>query len=310
MSAGGSSGGAAAAVAAGVVPAAHASDCAGSIRIPAAACGLVGLKPSRRRAPWPEGGWGGIAEELVVTRTLRDTRLFLDVLGDGGYLDAPSTMRVALSTDHWAGADPDPAVVEATIAAARRLEAAGHDVETVDVLVADEWLMRTWDALFSRWVARDVDGLVARTGRPADSSTLEPTTLLAVTAARRLTVDDVTQAQVEQGRITHHLATRLAGFDALLTPTLGRPAIPLEWVHGFVEPFETYLERNSELFPYSYLFNVAGWASLAVPVPHQDPTAPAPLSVQLSGPPGSEHRLLALGEPAGAGFRPVVPLRA
>ncbi|MEM8747602.1 MAG: amidase family protein, partial [Actinomycetota bacterium] len=69
LSAGGSSGGAGAAVAAGVVPVAHASDCAGSIRIPAAACGLVGLKPSRRRVPWPDGGWGGIAEEFVLTRS-------------------------------------------------------------------------------------------------------------------------------------------------------------------------------------------------------------------------------------------------
>ncbi|MEZ5265393.1 MAG: amidase family protein [Acidimicrobiales bacterium] len=82
-SAGGSSGGAAAAVAAGVVPVAHASDCAGSIRIPAAACGLIGLKPTRGRVPWGEGGvaggWGGIAEELVVAHTVRDVQAVLEV---------------------------------------------------------------------------------------------------------------------------------------------------------------------------------------------------------------------------------------
>jgi amidase len=306
-SAGGSSGGAAAAVAARVVPGAHASDCAGSIRIPAAACGLVGLKPGRRRVPWPDGGWGGIAEEFVLTRTLRDSRLFLDVLGDGCHLPVPPAMRIAVNTDHWAGARPEPAVVEATLVAARRLEDAGHVVEPVPTPVSDARLMATWDALFTRWVAHDVDDLTARTGRPADATTLEPTTLLAVAAARRLTTDDVTRAQIEQGRITHTLARRLAGYDALLTPTLGRTVVPLEHVHGFVTPFDTYLERNSELFPYSYLFNVAGWASLAVPVPPLDPTTAAPLSVQLSGPAGSEHRLLALGAAAGGGFTPGAP---
>ncbi len=307
VSAGGSSGGAAAAVAARVVPAAHASDCAGSIRIPAAACGLVGLKPARRRVPWPDGGWGGIAEEFVVTRTLRDARRFLDVLGDGGYLGVPERMRIAVDTAHWAGRPQDAAVVAATVAAAGRLEAAGHLVEPVRSPVTDEWLMETWDALFSRWVAHDVDALVARTGRPADTSTLEPTTLLAVEAARRLTADDVTRAQVAQGRITHTVEAHLAGHDALLTPTLGRPTVPLDHVHGFVTPFTTYLARNSELFPYSYLFNVAGWASLAIPVPHGDPASPTPLSVQLSGPRGSEHRLLALAQTAGDGYVPDPP---
>jgi amidase len=307
VSAGGSSGGAAAAVAARVVPAAHASDCAGSIRIPAAACGLVGLKPGRRRVPWPDGGWGGIAEEFVVTRTVRDARRFLDVLGDGGYLEVPERMRVAVDTAHWAGRPPDATVVAATKAAARRLEAAGHLVEPVRSPVTDEWLMETWDALFSRWVAHDVDVLAAHTGRPADTSTLEPTTLLAVGAAHRLTVDDVTRAQVAQGRITHTLERHLTGYDALLTPTLGRPTVPLDHVHGFVTPFATYLERNSELFPYSYLFNVAGWASLAIPVPHVDPASATPLSVQLSGPMGSEHRLMALAQPAGGGYVPDAP---
>lgn len=300
VSAGGSSGGSAAAVAAGVVPAAHASDCAGSIRIPAAACGLVGLKPSRRRVPWPTGGWGGIAEEFVVTRTVRDSRLFLDVLGEGWYADVPERMRIALNVEHWAGEPTDASVVAATHAAAAELEAAGHIVEPIPTPVADDWLMTTWNSCFSRWVARDVTDLAARTGRPIDNTMLEPTTLLVVEAVRdKLTVDRITDAQITAGEIAHALTTAVtgAGFDALLTPTLARPAIPLDWVHGGVTPFDLYLERNSALFPYNYLFNVTGWASLAIP----RPGAPLPASVQLSGPRGSEHRLLALGEELGAG---------
>ncbi len=299
VSAGGSSGGAAAAVAAGVVPAAHASDCAGSIRIPAAACGLVGLKPSRRRVPWPTGGWGGIAEEFVVTRTVRDARLFLDVLGDpavtGGYAPVPERMRIALSTEHWAGEPTEPAVVEWTERAAATLEAAGHDVEVVPVPIPDERLMTTWNACFSRWVARDVHDLARRTGRPIDDTTLEPTTLLVVDAVRKLTVDRITAAQLEQGRITHDLGVTLDGVDAILTPTLGRSSIPLDHVHGEIVPFDDYLERNSALFPYSYLFNVTGWASLAVPVRGAD-GSPLPGSVQLSGRPGTEQLLLSLAD--------------
>ncbi|MGF1599233.1 MAG: amidase [Acidimicrobiales bacterium] len=296
LSAGGSSGGAAAAVAAGVVPAAHASDCAGSIRIPAAACGLIGLKPTRRRVPWPDGGWGGIAEELVVTRTVADTRLFLDVLGDdtaaGPYLGVPDRLRVGIDTSHWAGALPDPRVVEWTEAAALALEAAGHAVVVVPTPIDDERLMTTWHPLFSRWVAAEAGALAAATGRPLDATTLEPVTLAVLEAVAALTVDDVTTAQVEQGRITHDLARALADVDVLLTPTLGRAAIPLDHVGGDVVPIDRYLERNSALFPYSFLFNVTGWPALAVPVPSA--AAPLPGSVQLSGPPGSEHRLLAL----------------
>jgi amidase len=302
ISAGGSSGGAAAAVAAGVVPLAHASDCAGSIRIPAAACGLVGLKPGRRRVPSPDGGWGGIAEEFVLTRSVRDSRLLLDVLGEGSYLGVPESMTIALDTEHWAGDRVDASVVEATEHAAAELESAGHRVARIDTPVADERLMTTWDALFSRWVAHDVRELERRTGRSADATTLETTTLLAVEAAGRLTADDITRAQIEQGRITRDLHGALDGFDALLTPTLGRETIPLGWVNGSVTPFDLYLQRNSDLFPFSYLFNVTGWASLAVP--HGTSTGSLPLSVQLSGPIGSEHRLLALGEIVSPGIRP------
>lgn len=296
LSAGGSSGGAAAAVAAGVVPAAHASDCAGSIRIPAAACGLVGLKPGRRRVPWPDGGWGGIAEEFVVCRTLRDASLFLDVLGDGSYPAAPERpLRVAINTDHWAGLTPDPDVVATTIAAGERLEAAGHVVEPIATPVDDAALFDTYLALFARWVGRDVDDLCARTGRPADDTTLEPMTLAVLDAVRQLTVDAVTDAQIAQGRCSADLTTRLDGFDALLSPTIGRPTIPLGRLGGDVGSPEEYAAATIEWFPYSFAFNVAGWPSLAVPL--QLPERRLPGSALLSAPQGSERRLLALAEP-------------
>ena len=294
VSPGGSSGGAAAAVAAGVVPLAHASDCAGSIRIPAAACGLVGLKPSRRRVPWPDGGWGGIAEEFVVCRTVRDAALALDVLGEGPYLDVPPTdrpLRIAISADHWGGGVVDSDVAAAVGRAAATLEARGHEVVAVSQPLADAALFATFPALFARWVAADVDRLVVATGRSADES-LEPATRAIVDAARQLTVDDVTQAQIAQGHVAVQLAAAVDGFDALLTPTIARATIPLGFLDGASGDLEVYAERNGEWFPFSYAFNLAGWPALAVPV--QGPTAQRPGSVQLAAPWGSERRLLAI----------------
>ncbi|MEM9515917.1 MAG: amidase [Actinomycetota bacterium] len=296
-SAGGSSGGAAAAVAAGVVPAAHASDCAGSIRIPAAACGLFGLKPSRRRVPWPDGGWGGIAEEFVVCRSLRDVGLFLDVLGDGPFFDsAPPTgrWRIAVNAEHWGGGVVDDAVVAAVDAASERLRAAGHVVVPVPAPVDDARLFATFPALFARWVAADVDRLVAETGRPADGSTLEPATLAIVDAARRLSGADITAAQIAQARLASQLAAALDGVDALLSPTIARPTIPLGHLDGESGELDVYAERNGEYFPYSYAFNVAGWPALAVPVAGQRDDCPG--SVQIAAPWGTERQLMAIAE--------------
>ena len=294
-SAGGSSGGAGAAVAAGVVPFAHASDCAGSIRIPAATCGLVGLKPSRRRVPWPDGGWGGIAEEFVVTRTVRDARRCWDVLADRATPPAPSErLRIGLSTAHWAGGEPDAIVVAAAESVARRCEALGHEIVPVDGVPFDyERSMAAWDPCFSRWVAFEARALADVTERPLDDTTLEPLTLAVLDQVAALTVDDVTEAQTAQGQVGHQLDTAMAALDAILTPALGRPGIPLDWVGGEVESFDAYIERNDELFPYCFVANLTGRPALVVPSGAVDDRG-LPQGVQLLGWHGDDERLLAL----------------
>ncbi|WP_214416186.1 amidase [Sphaerisporangium fuscum] len=152
---GGSSGGAAALVAAGAVPLAHGSDGAGSIRIPAACCGLVGLKPSRGRVPCgPDQGEAmlGMACEFALTRTVRDAAHLLDAVqgpgvGDkytappprGRYADEPGAdpgrLRVALTTEAWSGAVVDGEVAAAAVEAGRALERMGHLVTEYDLLV-------------------------------------------------------------------------------------------------------------------------------------------------------------------------------
>ncbi|MEO1060807.1 MAG: amidase [Actinomycetota bacterium] len=294
-SAGGSSGGAAAAVAGGVVPVAHASDCAGSIRIPAAACGLVGLKPGRGVIPWETGAWGGIASEFVLTRTVRDASIFLAWLSSPpiGFRRGPrlGPSRIALDTTHWAGAPVDPDVVAATERAGRALADAGHHVEVAEGLVDAEAIDAAWDALFGRWVAHDVATWSAHTGRPVDGDHLEPATLAQIEAIRHLSVDDISAAQVRAGRAVFDLQLALEPFDALLTPALGRVGIPLGEVGGEIDDLDEYQRRNVPLFCYSFLANVAGWPAISAPAGW---VGSLPVGVQLLARPGQERRLLNL----------------
>lgn len=292
VSPGGSSGGAAAAVAAGIVPVAHGSDCAGSIRIPAAVCGLIGLKPGLHRVLLDDGGWAGIANEFVLTRSVRDARAFLDVLGQGSYRPGKRRYRIAWSADHWAGADPEPAVVDSVHRTLTSLEALGHELVEVPPPVAYDELMSLFAPLFHRWAMHDVDDLVAR-GATEDEETLEPLTRAALVELRALTVNDIAAAERRRGRLTVELMQKMQGFDLLLTPTLGRSTIPIGAVAGGVTDLDRYMELNDEIFAYNWLFNVTGWPSMSVPVGAPQEGA-MPIGVQLSGPIGSEHQLLDL----------------
>lgn len=298
LSAGGSSGGAAAAVAAGVVPFAHASDCAGSIRIPAAVCGLVGLKPGAGRIPWQGAAaasdWGGIATEFVVTATVDDARLLLDVLADGEFQPPKPSCRIALSTDHWAGAKPDSEVVSATRRAATRLEDVGHHIVEIDPPVDHDEVMDTWFPIFGRPIAVEAAELSQRLGRAIDESTVEPATLAVLDQVGRCTEADLARAQSMRSDIGRRLDERLDGFDVLLTPTLGRATIPLGRVAGEIADMDEYVRLNDEIFCYNYPFNLTGWASMSVPF--TSTRAGTPLAVQLTARPGGEHQLLALAD--------------
>jgi amidase len=102
----------------------------------------------------------------------------------------------------------------------------------------------------------------------------------------------VTRAQITQGQITRRLELSMSSFDVLLTPTLGRPTIPLGKLAGEVESMDEYLRLNDETFPFSFLFNVAGWTALSLPFGAT--AAGHPLGVQLAARPGHERALLRL----------------
>lgn len=299
-SAGGSSGGAAAAVRAGVVPLAHASDSAGSIRIPASVTGLLGLKPSRGRVPGCGFDWSGLLVELVIARSVRDLAISLRALADpaspaGGPLglnldgDGPSR-RIALSLDHWAGGTTEPAVRAAVEAAARTLEAAGHTMEPIGRPFSYEQLMDTWFPLFGG-IADLIHATAARTGRPAAAPHLEPNTLEMLERVAALPAGARVEALVTGELVTVDLEVNLAGFDALLTPTLDRAVVPLGRMAGSC-PMDAYLADGDEWFDRLYLANVTGWPALSVPAPV--PAGSAPVGAQLMARPGADELLLGL----------------
>ena len=312
-SAGGSSGGAASAVGAGIVPVASASDGGGSIRIPAASCGVVGLKTSRGRVTWgPQiaealAGW---AVHFMVSRSVRDTAAMLDALAGPAYGDpfvipgperpfrsevgAPvEPLRIAYWSTPWSGHDADPEVAAATERTAQLLESMGHHVE--EATPAFEW-QPFLTAMTDVWAADNahtVDGLASFLGVTPGPDNLEGSTLAAIEYGRTVSAGQIISAMSQANTIARIMGWFFASHDVLLTPTLGRPVAPvrkydpsesveLNQLFEVWSPWESFLP----------VFNATGQPAISLPL-HQD-DAGLPLGMQLVGGFGQESLLLRL----------------
>jgi amidase len=308
---GGSSGGSAAAVASGMVPVAHANDGGGSIRIPAACCGLVGLKPARGRvslAPMGEFA-AGIAIEGCVSRTVADTATVLDVIsgyepGDPYWAPAPArpfaeavdrtpgALRVAFTSVAPNGApvhEHCTAAVEETVAL---LESLGHTVREAPPM-SDEGYIENFIRVWTTGAAISVRGFGMLRGEPLDIDQLEPLTREMVELAETFSAADYLESVGFLQMLARGVVSMWNDIDVLVTPTVAQPPLPIGALaprEG--EPAMAWLNNAAQWVPFTPVFNVTGQPAISLPL-HESPDG-LPIGVQFVGPPAGEELLLSL----------------
>ncbi len=327
-SAGGSSGGAAAAVAARLVPIAHASDGAGSIRIPASCCGVVGLKPSRALMPTgPLSGeaWGGFATEHVLTHTVRDSALALAISAgtDVGALypappvspaalrslafstsagaaggDSLRSLRVGLIDSRFEGGAIDPRIAAAVNQVGQVLEqSGGHRVEPARIGVETADVVETVVRTMSCWTAAGIEAFCRASGIDLDSlpeDALEPATWGALRVGRATSASGYIDLQARTNRIARTVGAAIDAYDVLLLPVLAEPPARLG---RFAMDNPDYLDYRLgaagliHYSPFAPLANLTGQPAISLPLAMVDGL---PVGIQLIGRMGADADLLAL----------------
>ena len=313
MATGGSSGGAAAAVAACYVPAAHGTDCGGSIRIPAAVCGVIGLKPTRGRVPvGPDVGElvSGLDCEYVLTRTVRDTAAFLDIsaapdLGApyqapafaGSWLSASTVkgrrQRIGVTTLRPDGSPVDSEIAAATLRIAAFLEGEGHEVE------AFVWpdLSDAGSAAEVFWqldIAAHIERRCAELGRLPKPEELEPLSWAAWEQTKARSALDYYQAKLRQNRVSRAMATAMGSMDAILLPTTAAMPPRIGGFHaGKSFDYAGWSSKAYAFAPFTEIFNLTGQPAISLPVAELN-TKRLPIGMQIAGRFGDEAGLLAL----------------
>lgn len=307
---GGSSGGSAAAVASRMLPIAEASDGAGSIRVPASCCGIVGLKPSRGRVTLAPAGdfWYGGAYFLCHSRSVRDTAAFLDAVagalpGDPytpptpaqSWLElsrcAPSRLRVGYTVTPANGTPIDPQVKAAVLATAKALEGLGHVVEEHDMAFDGNDAWQTYTHMGPVETAAMFDGLASVIGRPVTPEDVEPITWAVIERGRSISGVQHARDVWKLRELSRAIAQDLNPYDIFITPTLTQLPRPM----GYYDMSMTDLDRYNAKWTdavFAFPFNISGLPAISLPLGSTPDNIP--IGVQLVGRYGDEAGVLAV----------------
>lgn len=299
--AGGSSGGAAAAVAAGIVAIAHATDAGGSIRVPAACCGLVGMKPTRGAIPGgPSFGnhLAGIASELAVCRSVRDTALIFGSLSGnsrGPFADpSPADidsgrLRVGLLTYTGSAYPTEGDRLAAVEDAARALESDGHEIVPLG-WAEFEWSVTSSGRTFADIVSVNLAALIEAAA--LDESRAEPLTQAFAARGRGLSVTSLWNTLNDAVLVSHKLWALFDKVDCILMPMLSAAPLAIGSFPSDHADTDLHLERMVAFAPLACLANISGFPALTLPFGQDEHALPLP--VQIMAPMGRELRLLSL----------------
>lgn len=312
-STGGSSGGAAAAVAAGIVPLAHGSDGGGSIRIPAAACGVYGLKVSRGRVPMGPlrgEGWGGLATDGVLSRSVRDTAAALDAVcapepgapyaapaAPASYLELLSKpvrkMRIVVWRSAFNGVAVAPECIAAVERAAALCRELGHEVVdgTPPDIEYDAFVQAHANVLAGN-IVLSVDTRLGLTGQPLADDDLEPVLRQGYEYGKSLPAAQYIGSVNRFHAIGRILDNYMEGYDAILSPSLTQLPLKLGELSTAQGSFLDFRRKVATYGTFSAAFNASGQPAASLPLVWTD--AGLPVGVQVVGRYGHEAVVLAL----------------
>jgi amidase len=305
---GGSSGGSAAAVAAGLVPVAHGNDGGGSIRIPAACCGLVGLKPARGRVSvGPDLGHAFLVSDGVLTRTVAETAEILDAIagyeiGDatwtppppGAYADLagrdPGRLLIALALNPpLAEVTLDPACEQAARDAALQLESLGHEVQEITPPWSGPDLLDDFTSAFGPLISLTTWFGGQLTGREPTETDVEPLTWEMWQRSTNDNTLSLLSAQAKLEGFARAIVAFLHPYDLVITPTLASPPVRIGEINGLGPDPWAHYERSAHFTPYTAICNVTGQPALSLPLYERDGL---PIGVHVIGRPAREDTLL------------------
>lgn len=309
---GGSSGGAASAVAAGITPIAHASDGLGSIRIPAACCGLVGMKVTRDRNPnglHDTDRVIGFSVDHIVSRTVRDSAAMLDATGapqaaspyatptqEGSFLDqvskSPGKLRIAWSSETPTGMPVDPEVRAALERTAETLAKLGHDVREEGLGIDYRALYRAQGYVSAANFSANIKRWIELKGREPGPDEIEGLARRAYEAGKKISGQDALWAMQELRLRTREILRKFETWDVWLSPTMITPAPRVDYLDTLMPDLKEFDHRQSITFGFTPPFNMTGQPSLSLPLAQSSTNLP--IGMMFTGRYGDEATLFRL----------------